>query len=254
MAAARTREQQAVVDYLSTDGCRMSYLRRELDDPEVDRDCGRCDNCTGVQSAPVMAGVEAAQTFLRAQDAVLVPRRQWPRGLAVVKGNIGPAERLEEGRALCADGDGGWSALVDRVLSGEADVDEELLGGLAGALKRWDWDRRPTWITTVPSRSRGAALAAVAAGLGRLGRLDVLDVVRRAEERPPQDAMGNSAHQLLNVWDAFSVEAPAGDWPAGPVLLLDDEWRSGWTMTVLGRLLRAAGTGPVMPLVLRRTS
>ena len=33
VARERTREQQAMLDYLATDGCRMEFLRRELDDP-----------------------------------------------------------------------------------------------------------------------------------------------------------------------------------------------------------------------------
>ena len=46
VAGERAREQQAMLAYLATDGCRMEYLRRELDDPAAEP-CGRCDNCTG---------------------------------------------------------------------------------------------------------------------------------------------------------------------------------------------------------------
>jgi len=34
------------------------------------------------------------------------------------------------------------------------------------------------------------------------------------------------------------------------VLLVDDLLDTGWTMTVVGRLLKAAGAGQVMPFVL----
>ena len=44
---AREREQQAMLDYLDTDECRMRFLREQLDDPEA-ADCGRCDNCGGL--------------------------------------------------------------------------------------------------------------------------------------------------------------------------------------------------------------
>src|SRR5260370_29967648 len=33
VAAERLREQQAMLAYQATDGCRMEYLRRQLDDP-----------------------------------------------------------------------------------------------------------------------------------------------------------------------------------------------------------------------------
>ena len=46
VAAERAREQQAMLAYQATDGCRMEYLRRQLDDPAA-APCGRCDNCTG---------------------------------------------------------------------------------------------------------------------------------------------------------------------------------------------------------------
>ena len=46
VAAERAREQEAMLGYAATAGCRMEYLRRELDDPQA-APCGRCDNCTG---------------------------------------------------------------------------------------------------------------------------------------------------------------------------------------------------------------
>jgi ATP-dependent DNA helicase RecQ len=38
----------------------------------------------------------------------------------------------------------------------------------------------------------------------------------------------------------------------GPILLVDDTYRSGWTMTVAAALLRDAGAREVMPLVVQR--
>src|ERR1022692_2551391 len=65
VAAERAREQKAMLGYLATDGCRMEYLRRELDDPDAAA-CGRCDNCTGKRwSAEVTdSGVSAAKVRL----------------------------------------------------------------------------------------------------------------------------------------------------------------------------------------------
>ena len=63
VAAERAREQQAMLDYIDTDACRMEFLRRQLDDPEA-APCGRCDNCTGEhRSAAVSdAGAERRAT------------------------------------------------------------------------------------------------------------------------------------------------------------------------------------------------
>ncbi|MGB8652708.1 MAG: RecQ family ATP-dependent DNA helicase, partial [Mycobacteriales bacterium] len=46
VAADRAAEQQAMRDYVATDGCRMAFLRRQLDDPAA-APCGRCDRCLG---------------------------------------------------------------------------------------------------------------------------------------------------------------------------------------------------------------
>jgi ATP-dependent DNA helicase RecQ len=253
VAASRKAEQQAMLDYVGTSGCRMRFLRTQLDDPFVEGDCGRCDNCTGAAPRPVPADTTAARDHLRTQSHPLVPRKQWPRGVAVARGNIAPAVRVAEGRALATDGDGGWSGLVAEVLDEGRPVDDELVDGVAAMLKRWPWESRPTWVTWVPSRARPDTVPDLVRRLGALGKLPVADVVGRvAADRPPQAAMGNSAHQLTNVWDAFAVTTPDDGWPRGPVLVLDDEWLSGWTMTVVGARLREAGAGPVLPAVLRR--
>ncbi len=44
---ARAAEQRAMLDYENTTGCRMLFLRHQLDDATATGNCGRCDNCTG---------------------------------------------------------------------------------------------------------------------------------------------------------------------------------------------------------------
>jgi ATP-dependent DNA helicase RecQ len=44
----------------------------------------------------------------------------------------------------------------------------------------------------------------------------------------------------------------AGQLPSGPVLLCAATARSRWTITVAGALLREAGVGEVLPLVLHQ--
>ena len=48
-----------------------------------------------------------------------------------------------------------------------------------------------------------------------------------------------------------ALSAAAAD---GPVLLVDDQIDSGWTMTVAAALLRDAGAPAVLPLVLATTT
>src|SRR5579863_10108073 len=105
VARERTREQQAMLAYQATDGCRMEFLRRELDDPAA-APCGRCDNCTGqhwqVDVSP--AGAAAARDRLARPGTTVEPRKMWPTGMRELgidaAGKI-PAGRLAEpGRAL----------------------------------------------------------------------------------------------------------------------------------------------------------
>jgi ATP-dependent DNA helicase RecQ len=98
IAAERAAEQQHMIEYEQTDGCRMAFLQRSLDD-ETAAPCGRCDNCAGVWY-PGEVALQAAEAAAGALDRVGVPiepRAMWPTGadrLGVpVKGRIAPSER-----------------------------------------------------------------------------------------------------------------------------------------------------------------
>ena len=66
VAAARSAEERAMLDYETTAECRMAYLRRQLDDPSIEGPCGRCDNCAGPRFAAAVSGegAEAARAAL----------------------------------------------------------------------------------------------------------------------------------------------------------------------------------------------
>lgn len=256
LAASRRSEQEAMREYQRTDGCRLAFLRTQLDDAGAVA-CGRCDRCTG--SAPAVAveptAVAAAAAFFRGAQVVLEPRKQWPRLFEGRKGNISPDLRAEEGRALAFGTDPGWSEVLAPLFAqADAPPDEELLRGVAAALKAWPWGRRPTWVTWVPSRARPLLVAGLAARIAEIGSMELVEaVVRVRADAPPQDQMDNSATQAANVLDAFRFGRPdGGDLPLGPGLVFDDSLRSGWTMTAVAEGLRSAGSGLVLPFVLWR--
>lgn len=64
--------------------------------------------------------------------------------------------------------------------------------------------------------------------------------------------MMNSWQQSSNLDGAFAVEEDAVE--EGPVLLIDDVVDSRWSLTVIGALLRRAGSGPVLPFALASAS
>ncbi|MCP4086826.1 MAG: ATP-dependent DNA helicase RecQ [Actinomycetia bacterium] len=259
----RRAEAEQMREWAGLDSCRLRYLRESLDDTEA-TDCGRCDVCTGGtrHHDPALELVTAAQHLLRGTDVGIEPRKQWPTGLDEPKGRIKPERRAAMGRSLAQWGDGGWGPIVDSLIEaadrGERpEVTEALVRGLAGVLKRWTWGDRPTWICPVPSRRRSPLIGEIATRLGELGNLPVFHALVANPGHPGlwQASQGNSAHQVANVWgrlDVVTAQLPTD--PAvsrGPVLLVDDEADSRWTLTVAAWLLTGADAGPVLPLVLR---
>lgn len=250
IAAARRSEQRAMLRYERAETCLMRQLRAELDDP-VDTDCGRCAVCTGSVPlhAPAPGTVRAALTHLRAQTVVIEPRKMWPAG-APRRGRIAEAARAEPGRALALAEDPAWLDLVSAALQEDSPVSDELFDGLVAVLSRWGWPAgRPTWVTWVPSRAHGTLLADLAQRLAALGRMTVATPLRAEGAGRQADARTNVESAAL----ALTRLTTGPDVPTGPVLLLDDTVRSGFSLTVASTLLREAGAGPVYPLVLHKT-
>ncbi|HLM62684.1 MAG TPA: RecQ family ATP-dependent DNA helicase [Acidimicrobiales bacterium] len=249
VTALRRAEQAAMADYAATDGCRMHYLRGQLDDPAAEP-CGRCDRCTGESWViePDRALVAAAVAHLRGRTLTIEPRRQWPTGFGDLRGRIPAEKRLGTGRALAVEGDGGWGRTVRDVIRLDGDWPDELLDAAAGLVSRWGPEPRPTWVAAVPSVSAPKRVDALARRLADALDVPYVDAVRRVQPGPPQRAMANSAQQLRNVIEAFAVDTPAVR--PGAVLLVDDTVDSRWTLTTVGVALREAGSGPVHPVAL----
>ncbi|WP_121257489.1 RecQ family ATP-dependent DNA helicase [Nocardioides ferulae] len=253
VAEARAREQQAMLDYLATDQCRMRFLREQLDDPEA-VDCGRCDNCGGLAlSAEVSAGsVEEAGARLARPGVPVEPRKMWPTALTNLgldlKGKVGDV--AEEGRAVARLTDlGHGQALRELFRPGTPDgqVPVPLVKAVIGVLD--DWRPRVDGIVVVESASRPALVADLADGLSRYLRVPVVGRWAIADPGvvPGQGAV-NSAQRVAAVTRRYRL---AGKVPAGgSLLLVDDLVVTGWTLTVAARALRQAGAGAVLPLTL----
>ncbi len=264
VAAERDREQQAILGYETGGGCRMEFLRRELDDPAAGP-CGRCDNCTGKHWAADVteAGAATARERLLRPGVDVTPRRMWPTGMkdlgVAASGKIPPALGAETGRALGRLTDVGWGTRL-RALLADGAPDEpagsDLIGALVKVLTAWDWADRPAAMVTLPSNSRPLLIESVGKSLADVGRLPYLGSLAYTNGGPGP-RRHNSAQRLRTVWDAFTVPAPLASAVAdagGPVLLIDDRIESGWTMTVAAKLLREAGAPAVLPLALAVTT
>ena len=258
---ARKREQQAMLDYQATGGCRMAFLRGQLDDPSLvpGEQCGRCDNCTGEHvSADVDAGTaEQTKQRLMRPGVEIAPRKQWPSGLAKLgveeSGKIvdGPAP----GRAIGRLTDLGWGARLRRVLDEpDGEVSADLVAAAVKVLASWDWDERPAAVMALDSDRHPLLIASLSRELARLGRLTDLGTLQYSPTRRPVTA-ANSAYRVAaldGAWTSPDPDAVAS--VGGPVLLVDDLYDSGWTLTMAARVLRAAGAPDVLPFALASTS
>lgn len=254
---ARRREQQAMLDYQSTEGCRMAFLRRQLDDPELregDR-CGRCDNCTGTRMSAAVdtAAAEDTRRRLMRPGVELSPRKQWPSGLAKLglelsgRINDGPAT----GRVIGRLTDLGWGARLRRLLDEpDGEISEDMVRAAIDVLAAWEWERRPVAVLAMDSDRHPVLIRSLAARLAELGRLDDLGTLRYRPGRRPVTA-ANSAYRVAALADSW--EQPSLD-VAGPVLLVDDLADTGWTSTMAARVVRAAGAPEVLPFALAAVS
>jgi ATP-dependent DNA helicase RecQ len=249
---ARSAEQRAMLEYVGTRECRLVFLRRQLDDPDAEP-CGRCDTCTGtVRSGEVDdATTAAARERLLRPGVPVPPRKQWPSGMAElevpVSGRIQASELAEEGRVIGRLSDVGWGTRLRELVSGDdVPVPPDVLDACVQVLAGWGWATRPVGVVGIGSRSRPHQLAHLARRIAEIGRLPLLGTAVPVGERPAPSA--NSAQRLAAVWDGFTLpELPDLD---GPVLLVDDVIDSGWTATVVARLLRRAGAPGVLPFAL----
>ncbi|GAB5895592.1 RecQ family ATP-dependent DNA helicase [Mycolicibacterium mageritense] len=254
---ARKREQQAMLDYQRTDGCRMAFLRGQLDDPELQpgERCGRCDNCTGTRyDTRVDEGTLATTAErLRRPGVDVAPRKQWPSGLAAlglelsgrISGGAAP------GRAIGRLTDLGWGARLRRLLTEpDQEVPDDVVQAAVAVLKAWDWKARPVAVIGLDSETHPRLISSTVQRLAQLGRLTDLGTLRYAPQRRPATA-ANSAYRVAALHGAWEAPDITVD---GPVLVVDDMTDTGWTLTMAARVLRDAGAPEVLPFALASTS
>ncbi|RRO19339.1 ATP-dependent DNA helicase RecQ [Saccharopolyspora rhizosphaerae] len=262
--AERQSEQKAMIEYQTTSSCRMEFLRRQLDDPHA-APCGRCDNCTGTgYSAEVdEQAVQQAQERLQRPGVEIAPRKMWPSGMSAlgveVSGKLPESEQATTGRAIGRLTDIGWGNRLRELLATGA-PDQELPNDLFQAaikvLAAWEWEQRPVGVVALGSRTRPKLVRSLAERIAGIGRLPLLGEVLTNPHTTPNRAT-NSAQRVASLWRQFKVDeelAAKLSQLDGPVLLMDDYADTGWTATVVGRVLRQAGAPAVLPFTLASTS
>ncbi|GAA4778660.1 RecQ family ATP-dependent DNA helicase [Microbacterium gilvum] len=256
IAAERRAEQDDMLAYETTTGCRMEFLQRRLDD-DTASPCGRCDNCAGAWlTAEIGQGVAAsAASALDRVGVPIEPRRQWPSGLdrlgVPLKGRIPADEQADEGRALARLTDLGWGGALRELFAAGApdqEVPARLLDACVRVLADWGWSERPVAVVSVPSRSHPLLVESLARGLAGIGRLPYVGALALDPAAPTGRPGGNSAFRVADLHGRMAAEGI--EVPAGPILLVDDLADSRWTLALAARELRRAGATAVLPFAL----
>ena len=274
VAKQRAAEQQAMRDYVTTTGCRMEFLRRQLDD-EGATPCGRCDTCAEPRFPDSVSpsALDAARGELGRAGVEVEPRKMWPTGLPAVgvdlKGRIPASEQAASGRALGRLSDIGWGNRLRPMLSPQASdgpVPEDVAKAVVGVLTDWakgpggwasgssDSQPRPVGVVTMASHSRPRLIQSLGAQIAEVGRLPLLGSIEYADGAEAAHVSRSNSAQRLKALDGALVVPPelaaALARAEGPVLLVDDSTETGWTLAVAARMLRRAGAQGVLPLVL----
>lgn len=252
----RRREQERMREYMSSSGCLMQFLARELNDEEAPR-CGRCANCRGKGlSAEVPASLEAeAAEFLDGRSIPIEPRKKWPSGVSFegMQGNIPPEFQLQPGYALCRWGAPGLGDLVKYGKQQSGRFSDRLVEAAVRLVRlRWNPQPPPQWVACAPSRRNSRLLPDFARRVARALGLEFVECIRKVRETEPQKTRRNTFQQSQNLEHAFAIDADSV--LSSAVLLVDDMVDSRWTLTVLAFKLLQAGSGPVFPFALADSS
>lgn len=251
----RKQEWIEVQKYITDGNCKMTYLRRALDDLDLSP-CGKCESCLKKPIIDVLIDAELAHraaSFLKQAEISITPKVQVATKAFIeygFRGNLPENIRAQEGKVLSRWGDAGWGKTVADSKHSKH-FGDDLVNAMAEMIKRWQPKPMPTWVCCVPSRNHPNLVPDFAARLAKVLGLPIVNVVKKIKDNDPQKLQQNRFYQCHNLDGAFSIEQSV---PDGPVFLIDDIIDSGWTLTVIAALLQQKGSGPVFPVALASTS
>ena len=252
----RLSEWNLVQDYINTEECLMSFLQKELDDPNI-ANCGKCSNCLDESIVPNSVSHEnivEASVYLRHSEFDILPRKQIASNALPEygwRGNLKVDLLAEKGKVLSRWGDAGWGKMVvdDKHYGFFRD---ELVDAMSEMIiDRWNPDPFPEWLTCIPSLRHPDLVPNFAKRLAEKLGIPFKPIIIKAKDTEPQKEQENSYHQCHNLDGVFQID---GEVENKPVFLVDDAVDSRWTFTIAATLLKKSGSGLVYPIALTSTS
>ena len=219
--------------YLADEGCRARQLAEAMSDESLPPQCGICDRCRNRSWPLDPVAVQAAKHFLASYKPTIrleYGKRKIGRALSIYgMGTIGEAVQSSKYQKRPTP-----RPVVDAAL--------QLLRDPEGPYADVTFDA----VVSIPSTSSGNFVADFAARVANsLGVPHV--ALSKARQTQPQKNFRSKLHKKRNVKGAFDRADIAG---ARTVLLIDDIWATGASMSEAARALQPA---VVYPLTMART-
>jgi len=252
----KRQEVEQMKRYVAHSGCLMEFLLKALDDPYANA-CGRCANCQQkmFETQVPQKLLDQAQEFMRSYPIPIPPRKQFPAGVMKDGRSQIPFDtRVEIGRCLCHYNEGRLGKAVYQGKYQDGRFADELVIAAAEFIRNtWGIRDTLTWVTAIPSLRHPQLVPDFARRLAERLGLPFRMVLRKKKNAPEQKTMQNSAMQARNVLESLTIDDSQRPLQS-PVLLIDDIYDSGWTLTIAAYLLRKAGSGAVYPFAIARAS
>ncbi|KPL81742.1 ATP-dependent DNA helicase RecG [Herpetosiphon geysericola] len=250
----RIQEWEAIQAYIDTQNCLMRHLAEALDDAQS-ADCGRCANCRGrlLGNEPTTNLINQSARFLRHSEQVLELRKKATSNIPSVYSQLASLPKhlhAAPGRVLARWGHAGWGAMV-RHDKKHGHFRDDLVDAVVEMIQqRWIPQPFPTWVASIPSTRNPRLVEDFTQRVAQKLGIPWLAAVVKIRNNEAQKSQHNAFHQQMNVLNAFKIT----EWKAEPVLLIDDIVDSGWTLTIVAKLLKEAGATAVYPCALASTA
>ena len=259
----KRKQYDRMKDFINYDGCLMSFISAELDDPFV-RNCGRCSWCRNTHTSIVPSPEEIRE----AADYINYPYLVDP-----ASNLIKPREKLPSLRSISQQYDFlnnegyflakyqvGLGELVKRDKYFAGEFSEQLVSALGDMIKFLIREQavvsENVVVTYVPSLKRPSLVRDLAEKLSKILNIPCVATLKKIQDNQEQKSMLNSEQQFQNVSSAFAVSPSCIDQIRDKnIYLIDDMVDFRWTFTWCGILLHSqGGVKSVTPFALADTS
>lgn len=250
VTARRYQELDQMEAFLSSQDCLMQFLADALEDPTYPQQCERCKSCRSSQSKFELNQLDydRAQKFLYDGESVWIePRKQWA-GRNIITSRAKLKHINDRGLALSFYNNEGWGKRVKNGKYRDNYFGDELVTASVKLIDR-HWSGQLQWVTNIPSTRHPVLVPNFAKRLAKALHLPYVDAIQCYNPYPEQKTRKNSQLKLQNISDAFRIQSGI---PHSSVLLVDDLMVSGWSLTLVGWLLREQNVQQVFPFVLAK--